>query len=132
MASQPTAKRLNMQIDAKAFADASAALGTTSRRGIGKVRQFDTNNRWSQEIAVKKRIVYSTAFGTANPADVMINGSHRSGMEKYIPMIGGSFADGRPDIVVTMALDENAPMGAFAADRPEEADPACEPIAKFV
>ena len=47
-------KDLGMEFNAKVFADASASLGITARKGLGKVRHIDTGFQWIQEASAKK------------------------------------------------------------------------------
>ena len=76
---QPIAKYVNMNVRMKILVNALAALGITSRRGIGQVRHLDTNHLWVQEMAAKKRLEYIKVEGTNNPADLMTKEIQRSG-----------------------------------------------------
>lgn len=48
MGIQSAANDFGLQIEASTMADASAALGIISRKGLGKVRHLDTNHLWIQ------------------------------------------------------------------------------------
>ena len=52
-------------------ADASAALGIISRRGLGKVRHLDTSFLWIQETKAKRDIAFEKVKGEVNTADLM-------------------------------------------------------------
>lgn len=76
----------DMSIDGKAllFADASAAVGIISRRGIGKVRHQDANHLWIQEVAASQRAKFKKASGVANPADIITNDFPRIDIDEHV------------------------------------------------
>ena len=64
-------------------ADASAALGIISRRGLGKVRHLDTSFLWIQEIKAKRSIEFSKVLGASNTADLMTKHLAYAVMDKH-------------------------------------------------
>ena len=65
------AKDLGSNVDVRAIADVSAALGIIARRHVGNVRHLNTSHLWIQEVSVNKRAVLEKVAGTNNPADLM-------------------------------------------------------------
>ena len=72
---QAMAGDLEQRMEIRVTVDASAALGTISRRGLGKVRHLDANHLWTQEVAAKKSAKFEDVSGKSNPADMMTKGS---------------------------------------------------------
>ena len=65
-------KDLDIHFDMEIFADASAAPGIISRRGILKIRHVDANYLWTQEMAARKMLKYNKLMRTQDPADLLI------------------------------------------------------------
>ena len=63
-------KDFGIHVEARIFADASAALGIIGRRGLGKMRHIDTQHLWVQRASAQRRLKYQKTAGTANPADI--------------------------------------------------------------
>eukprot|EP00973_Karenia_brevis_P009927 1341112-Karenia_brevis.AAC.1 len=53
------------------MADASAALGIISRKGLGKVRHLDTSHLWIREVKATREMEFKKVDGKVNPADLM-------------------------------------------------------------
>ena len=53
------------------YADASAALGIVSRKGIGKLRHLDTSMLWIQQKELRNAVEFMKVDGAVNPADLM-------------------------------------------------------------
>ena len=65
-------------------ADASAALGIISRKGLGKVRHLDTNHLWIQEVSAKRSVEFSKIAGEANSADLMTKAMDQRTLLKHL------------------------------------------------
>ena len=79
-------------------ADASAALGIISRRGLGKVRHLDVSHLWIQEIAARKMIRYEKVPGSQNPADIFTKaGIDSATVSKHVAKLGGLHIEGRAE-----------------------------------
>ena len=65
------------------WADASAALGIIHRRGLGKVRHLDTHCLWIQEVAAKKKLLFSKVKGADNYADLLTKHLDHGTMRKH-------------------------------------------------
>lgn len=74
------------------MADASAVFRIMSRRGLGKVCNFNTNRFWTQEASANRRVKSEKAAGSTNPADLLAKEPSSSVIEKYNEMMGGVFA----------------------------------------
>lgn len=70
--------------DVRTLAGASAALGMTSGKGIGKLRGLNANLLWIQEVSAMKRATYEKIVGRTNPADMMTKEANRATIEKRI------------------------------------------------
>ena len=101
------AKDMNIEVNIVVMADAPAALGIISRRGICKVRHLNTNSRWIQEKAAKKQVTYDKASGIISPADLMTKEFAASDIEKHMQKRGSS-ADGRAEVAARVAIDETS------------------------
>ena len=58
---------MTIDVDVRVMVDASAAVGITSRRGIGKAICFDTHHLWIQEVSAKMGMQFEKAKGANNP-----------------------------------------------------------------
>ena len=56
----------SVQVDIQAAIDATAALGTIKRKGLGKMRHIRLQRMWVQQAADQKIIKYVTVLGTSN------------------------------------------------------------------
>ena len=72
-----------------------------------------------------KKAPCGKASGVANFADLMAKDLPGAEVDKYMQMMGASFAEGRADIAAGVV------EGAGAIDRPGKADPVCEAIANL-
>eukprot|EP00973_Karenia_brevis_P091432 12407404-Karenia_brevis.AAC.1 len=59
------------EVSGRVYADASAALGIISRKGLGKVRHIDTSYLWIQEVSAKRKVAFEKIEGAKNQADMM-------------------------------------------------------------
>ena len=53
------------------ISDSTAAKGTASRIGIGKIKHLDVGFLWIQDLVKKREIVLVKINGKVNPADLM-------------------------------------------------------------
>ena len=66
---QSVAKDLSINMPLEIFTDATAAIGTCRRRGLGKIRHLHTADLWVQERLRTKDFKLSKIDGASNPAD---------------------------------------------------------------
>ena len=90
-------KDFGMTINGKIWADASAALGIISRRGLGKVRHLDTSRLWIQEVNARKDFEFSKVAGSKNIADLMTKYLSRETAEMHFNSMGLSKDCERPE-----------------------------------
>ena len=64
------AKDLAFTLDPRAMIDASAAKGTASRRGVGKVRHLHVSTLWLQQAVHERRLRLQKQPGKENVADL--------------------------------------------------------------
>lgn len=82
----------------RVWADATAALGIVSRRGLGKVRHLDTSLLWVQEASLRKKILYSKVAGEFNIADLMTKHLDAETTFKHCTALGMEFKD-KPSVI---------------------------------
>ena len=111
-----------MQFHVRVVADISAVLGIIARRGVGKVRNMDTNLFWIRGTVARKTVEYDTVVGAADPADFTITEPSTPDMEEHTQTMGACFVEGGPGIVARMTVDEAEPF----CDRPGDATPVAQ------
>ena len=84
------------ECEGRVWADATAALGIVSRRGLGKVRHLDTSLLRVQEASLRKKILYSKVAGEFNIADLMTKHLDAETTFKHCTALGMEFKDNRP------------------------------------
>ena len=67
----PLLKDIGRGSKVQVYADASAALGIASRKGIGKLRHLDTSILWIQQKELRNSVEFLKVDGVVNPADLM-------------------------------------------------------------
>ena len=69
--------------------DSTAAKGTLSRSGIGKIKHLDTQWLWSQELVKAGKLELKKVDGTKNPADILTKPSSISEANRRMGMFTG-------------------------------------------
>ena len=80
------------------YGDASAALGITNRKGLGRTRHIDTGLLWIQETAAEKRLSFDKVLGLVNPADLLTKYLTREVMMSHCRRISAEFTEGRAEV----------------------------------
>ena len=62
---------LGVTVSIEVITDSSAAIGTASRIGIGKIKHLDVGWLWIQDLVKQGKIVLKKINGKVNPADLM-------------------------------------------------------------
>ena len=83
--------------------DASAALGIIHRRGLGRTRHIDTGPLWIQQTTAEKRLQYSNALGTTNPADLMTKYLAAEANESHCKRLHVHFQTGLAEAAPTLS-----------------------------
>ncbi len=67
---QSIMRDLGQNLPLRVWTDSSAAMGTCSRQGLGKLRHLDTHTLWVQQAVRPRRIELVKIDGDVNPADI--------------------------------------------------------------
>ena len=77
--------------------DSSAAIGTASRQGLGKLRHLECHSLWIQQRLRRKEFQLRNVNGTENPADLFTKHMDSSAkLDDLVALYGCVFRDGRP------------------------------------
>jgi hypothetical protein len=79
------------------FADSSAALAITKRKGSGKLRHINVGLLWVQQQAASKELAYQKVAGESNPADLMTKYLTAGKSGAFCEMVKQVFPSGRAD-----------------------------------
>ena len=78
------------------WTDSSAALGTASRSGLGKLRHLETHTLWVQEKVRVKAISVREVRGEVNPADIFTKHlPSKDKIHQLITLFGCEYRSGR-------------------------------------
>ena len=88
-------KHVGWQVTGEIWGDASAALGITNRRGLGKTRHIDIGLLWIQQIAAEKRLKFHKVLGMNNPADLYTKHLDVAITEKHTKIMAYECTEGR-------------------------------------
>jgi hypothetical protein len=87
---------LGVELEVCVWTDSSAAVGISTRQGLGKLRHIDTHTLWVQERVRNKSMKLRKVKGELNPADLLTK--HMPSREKLtqlVELFGCAFVDGR-------------------------------------
>ena len=93
---QSLLRDLGWEVTINVWSDATAAIGTARRKGLGKIRHLDCTDLWVQDKIRSKQILLQKVLGAANPADVMTKYVDRKTLDMAMPKLGLYAATGRP------------------------------------
>ena len=79
------------------YTDASAAIGITQRRGIGKTRHIDVGLLWIQQNAKEGKIEVNKVDGALNPADIFTKAVPAKMMWRHMAAMGFKSREGRAE-----------------------------------
>ena len=89
---------LGLKLPIRLWTDTSAAIGITSRQGLGKLRHVDTKTLWVQQAARTGRVEVRKVAGLTNPADLFTKHAlARERISELVRLIGAKFVEGRPE-----------------------------------
>ena len=104
---QAIAADMGWELKPRVYSDATAAIGISKRRGLGKVRHLHTCDLWVQEQTRTQRVLLEKVLGTENPADVFTKYLDQHVMAKALEKMNCEFRDGRADAAPdTMGLGD--------------------------
>ncbi len=88
---------LGVHVPVRLWTDSSAAIGITSRQGLGKLRHVDTKTLWLQQAARTGKVEIRKVAGLVNPADLLTKFSlSKERISELIRLLGCYFGEGRP------------------------------------
>ena len=97
---------LGIELPLRLWTDSSAAIGVTSRQGVGKIRHLDTRTLWVQQAVRTGRIEVRKVKGTENPADLFTEHLPTAEkLEQLVGLFGGRFEKGRAECAPKMRRD---------------------------
>ena len=79
------------------MSDASAAIGISRRRGLGKVRHLAVADLWMQDRIRKGDFILDKIAGAENPADMLTKHVPREVLQKHMANLGLFLEDGRAE-----------------------------------
>ena len=93
---------LGIKLNLKVMSDASAAIGISRRRGLGKVRHLAVADLWMQDRIRKGDFVLEKVAGAGNPADMLTKHVPRDVLNKHMATLGLFLEDGRAESAPTI------------------------------
>lgn len=93
---QSLLKDAGWKVDVHLHSDATAAIGTARRKGLGTIRHLDTTDLWIQDKIRSKKMQLSKVQGTENMADVLTKYVARKTMDAALAKMRISVKEGRP------------------------------------
>ena len=92
---QSLAKDMNWDLKIRLHSDATAAIGISKRRGLGKIRHLNTADLWVQEKVRTEAVDLVKILGTENPADLFTKYLDKAAINKALKTLNLEFKDGR-------------------------------------
>ena len=97
---------LGIELPLRLWTDSSAAIGVTSRQGVGKIRHLDTRTLWVQQAVRTGRIEVRKIKGTENPADLFTKHlPSEDKLKQLVGLFGCRFEEGRAVCAPKMRRD---------------------------
>ena len=134
---QSLLRDLGQDVPVRVWTDSSAAIGISSRQGLGKLRHLDTHTLWIQHAVRAGKIDLRKVAGEVNPADLFTKHSlSRDRLMSLVKLFRCHFRGGRaeaaPDLRVevsdratmanTMSVGEHVPTMPHTEHTPEVLD----------
>ena len=60
-----------LPINLRLYTDSSSAMGTASKRGMGKIRHLEIGSLWLQQAVNDRKLVITKIDGKKNPPDIL-------------------------------------------------------------
>ena len=92
---QALAADMGWSLKPRVHSDATAAIGISKRRGLGKIRHLHTCDLGVQEQTRTERVLLEKILGTENPADIFTKYLDHATMAKALKTMNCEFRDGR-------------------------------------
>ena len=88
-------KDLGNDMKAVLYADSSAAIAISKRRGSGKLRHINIGLLWIQEKTERGDSVVKKVKGVSNPSDMMTKNVSQEKLSRYMEMVRQKIVAGR-------------------------------------
>ena len=106
---KPLAADMGWTLHLRVHSDATAAIGISKRRGLGKIRHLHTADLWVQEKVRSKAITLIKVLATEIPADAFTKYLDKASMEKEIGKMQCEYRTGRAKLAPgTMGLSKTS------------------------
>ena len=115
MGLQSLAADMNWPLKICVHSDATAAIGISKRRGLGKVRHLHTSDLWIQDKVKKEEIQIVKIPGSDNPADAFTKYLDQTVMNKALETMNLHFLEGRARAALAAAGSKHSPSGDDSA-----------------
>ena len=92
------------EVKGQIFTDSSAAIGTASRRGNGKMRHVRVGMLWIQEQVEDGSLDVKKVKGENNPADALTKNLQRKKLVEFTEMAGQKYREGRAEASLVLAI----------------------------
>ena len=103
---QSLMRDLGHEMPVRVWTDSSAAIGISSRQGLGKLRHIATRTLWIQQAICSKAIELRKVRGEVNPADLFTKHlSSRERVTNLTQLFGCEFREGRASIAPQLKKD---------------------------
>ena len=99
---QSIARDLGISLTLRPMSDATAAIGISRRRGLGKVRHLATADLWMQDRIRKGDFSLEKIIGSDNPSDMLTKHVDGALLSKHMTTLGLYFEDGRAESAPTI------------------------------
>ena len=103
---QALAMDMGWVLQPRVYSDATAAIGISKRRGLGKIRHLHTCDLWVQEQTRSERVLLEKVLGTENPADIFTTYVDHAAMERALARMNCEFREGRAKSALDIAANE--------------------------
>ena len=100
---QTIASDLGLSLSLRIMSDATAAIGISRRRGLGKVRHLAAADLWMQDRIRKGDFSLEKVPGAENPGDMLTKHVSRDLMLKPMSTLGLFYEDGRAESAPTIS-----------------------------
>ena len=109
---QSLARDMDWTLIPRVHSDATAAIGISKRRGLGKIRHLHCADLWVQEKVRTEAVLLEKILGSENPADMFTKYLDRGALDKAIARLNLEFSAGRADAAPeTMGLQKPKQSG---------------------
>ena len=96
---------LNLKL--RVWTDSTAAVGVSTRQGLGKLRHLDTHTLWLQQAVRTKRVELRKVPGECNPADLFTKHlATRERLSEVMKLYECKFAGGRAELAPELRREE--------------------------